>query len=56
MPGGDSLQFRDIHAFGADTAFALSIGNGEASRIYRTVDGGTTWNEQFRNTDSAGVL
>lgn len=53
VPGGDALQFRDIHAFGADTAFALSIGNGDASRIYRTVDGGSHWQEQFRNADSA---
>ncbi len=53
VPGGDSLQFRDIHAFGADTAFALAIGNGEASRIYRTIDGGSNWSEQFRNRDSA---
>lgn len=52
VPGGDSLQFRDVHAFGADTAFALAIGNGEASRIYRTTDGGSSWREQFRNTDS----
>jgi photosystem II stability/assembly factor-like uncharacterized protein len=51
VPGGDSLQFRDIHAFGADTAFVLAIGNGEASRIYRTVNGGASWTEQFRNTD-----
>jgi len=51
--GADSLQFRDIHGFGADTAFALAIGNGEASRIYRTVDGGASWREQFRNLDSA---
>src|SRR5690606_8757830 len=34
-PGGDSLQFRDIHGFGPDTAFVLSIGNGESSRVYR---------------------
>jgi photosystem II stability/assembly factor-like uncharacterized protein len=53
VSGGDSLQFRDIHAFGADTAFALAIGNGEASRIYRTTDGGASWVEQFRNRDSA---
>lgn len=51
VPGGDSLQFRDVHAFGADTAFVLAIGNGEASRIYRTVNGGATWTETFRNTD-----
>ncbi len=53
VSGGDSLQFRDIHAFGADTAFALAIGNGEASRIYHTTDGGVSWREQFRNRDSA---
>lgn len=51
VPGGESLQFRDVHAFSADTAFVLAIGNGEASRIYRTIDGGSTWTETFRNTD-----
>ena len=53
MPGGDSLQFRDIHARGADSAWALSIGNGAASRIYFTDNGGVSWREQFRNADSA---
>ena len=53
VPGSDSLQFRDVHAFGADTAYVLAIGNGDASRIYRTNDGGRTWIEQFRNTDPA---
>ena len=31
----------------------LSIGNGEASRIWRTDDGGRTWTETFRNTEEA---
>jgi photosystem II stability/assembly factor-like uncharacterized protein len=53
VAGGDSLQFRDVHAFGANTAFVLAIGEGDASRIYRTLDGGATWTEQFRNTDPA---
>jgi photosystem II stability/assembly factor-like uncharacterized protein len=53
VPGGDSLQFRDVHAFGADTAWVLAIGNGPASRIYRTTDGGASWREQFRNADTA---
>ncbi len=53
IPGGDSLQFRDIHARGADSAWALSIGNGAASRIYFTDNGGASWREQFRNADSA---
>ncbi|WP_433273238.1 WD40/YVTN/BNR-like repeat-containing protein [Actinosynnema sp. CS-041913] len=45
------LDFRDIEAFDARTAVALSIGAGESSRIYRTADGGRTWAESFRNTD-----
>jgi photosystem II stability/assembly factor-like uncharacterized protein len=29
----------------------LSIGAGENSRIYKTIDGGTTWKLQFKNTN-----
>lgn len=49
VPGAEKLDFRDIEAFDANTAYILSIGNGESSRIYKTVDGGQTWTEQFRN-------
>ena len=48
VPGAEKLDFRDIEAFDANTAYILSIGNGESSRIYKTTDGGTTWEEQFR--------
>lgn len=51
VPGADSLQFRDIHGFSADVAYALTIGNGTDSRIYKTTDGGVTWQMSFRNTD-----
>ena len=50
VPGADKLDFRDIEAFDANTAYTLSIGNGADSRIYKTTDGGKTWKEQFRNT------
>lgn len=49
VPGAEKLDFRDIEAFDANTAYILSIGNGEQSRIYKTTDGGETWKEQFRN-------
>ena len=49
VPGAEKLDFRDVEAFDANTAYILSIGNGEASRIYKTTDGGATWVEQFRN-------
>jgi photosystem II stability/assembly factor-like uncharacterized protein len=51
--GTADLQFRDIEAFDADHAVALSIGDGELSRVYVTGDGGKTWTETFRNTDPA---
>ncbi len=52
VPAAEKLDFRDIEAFDANTAYGLSIGNGESSRIYKTVDGGATWKLQFTNTDA----
>lgn len=51
VPGAEKLDFRDIEAFDSNTAYILSIGNGELSRIYKTTDGGKNWNLQFKNTD-----
>jgi photosystem II stability/assembly factor-like uncharacterized protein len=51
VPGADSLQFRDVHAFDANHAFVISIGNGTDSRIYRTRDGGDSWDLSFQNED-----
>lgn len=49
VPGAEGLDFRDVDAFGRDTAYLLSIGPGESSRIYKTTDGGATWALQFVN-------
>lgn len=51
VPDADKLDFRDIEAFDANTAYVLSIGEGENSRIYKTIDGGATWKLQFKNTN-----
>ena len=51
VPGADSLEFRDVQAASADTAWLLAAGNGDKSRIYRTVNGGRTWSIQFVSTD-----
>jgi photosystem II stability/assembly factor-like uncharacterized protein len=51
VPAAESLQFRDVHAVDARTAYLLAAGPGDRSRIYRTTDGGATWREQFRNTE-----
>ncbi len=51
IPDAEKLDFRDIEAFDANTAYVLSIGDGENSRIYKTIDGGETWKLQFKNTN-----
>lgn len=52
----DQLDFRDIDAIDSQVAYVLSIGNGPASRIYKTTDGGETWTEQFKNEDEKAFL
>jgi photosystem II stability/assembly factor-like uncharacterized protein len=48
---GERLDFRDVDAISAVAAYALSIGPGAASHIYKTSDGGERWELQFANTD-----
>jgi photosystem II stability/assembly factor-like uncharacterized protein len=47
----DRVDFRDVDAIDDQTAYVLSIGNGPASRIYKTVDAGATWTQQFSTND-----
>ena len=47
LDGGDALDFRGIVAFNTTTAYVMSSGEGEKSRIYKTTDGGETWNLQY---------
>ena len=51
IPNAEKLDFRDIDAVSNETAYVLSIGSGESSRIYKTSDAGKTWTLQFTNTD-----
>ena len=53
MAGIDSLQFRDLHALDANTAWLMAAGTGAKSGIFHTVDGGVTWTQSFANPDSA---
>ena len=53
LTGPDSaLQFRDVEAVSASTAYLLAAGPGEQSRIYKTTDAGQSWRLQFLNHDS----
>jgi photosystem II stability/assembly factor-like uncharacterized protein len=49
VPGAESLDFRDVEAFDKNTAYLLSIGEGEKSKIFKTTDGGRNWKLQFTN-------
>ncbi|HEV3146192.1 MAG TPA: glycosyl hydrolase [Gemmataceae bacterium] len=51
VPETDKLDFRDVKAFGESTAFLLSAGPGDDSRIYKTTDGGKAWALQFKNNN-----
>ena len=51
IEGADKLDFRNIRGFDDHTAYVLSIGPGEQSRIYQTADGGHHWQLQFTNHD-----
>jgi len=54
VPGADSLQFRDVHGVDGNTAYLLSAGPGELSRIYKTRNGGHSWELQFMNEEPEG--
>jgi photosystem II stability/assembly factor-like uncharacterized protein len=44
---GEALDFRGIVSFNEKTAYVMSSGEGEKSRIYETTDGGEIWNLQY---------
>jgi photosystem II stability/assembly factor-like uncharacterized protein len=56
VAGGEGLDFRDVKAFSAEVAYLLAAGPGEQSRIYKTNDGGKTWDLQFTNHDPKGFF
>ncbi|MGA7224781.1 MAG: hypothetical protein WBX16_18115, partial [Candidatus Acidiferrales bacterium] len=46
----DELQFRDVQGVSDKVAYLMSIGNNTTDfKIYKTTDGGATWNIQFTN-------
>lgn len=47
MPNANAMDFRSIQAFGDATAYVMSIGPGQASRIYKTTDAGKHWTLEY---------
>jgi photosystem II stability/assembly factor-like uncharacterized protein len=56
VPGAEALDFRDVHAVDARTAYLLASGPGDKSRIYKTTDSGAHWALQFTNPDPTGFF
>ena len=50
------LDVRDVHALDASTAWIMTAGPAEASRILFTEDGGATWVEQHRETEKIAFV
>ncbi|WP_328843636.1 WD40/YVTN/BNR-like repeat-containing protein [Streptomyces sp. NBC_00258] len=51
-PGGAVDEFRDVEAFDRDHALVLTLSSAtEPPRIYRTADGGASWQLVFRDPD-----
>src|ERR1700735_3142782 len=49
VAGGETLDFRGIVALDETTAYLMSSGEGDKSRIYKTMDGGETWKLEFND-------
>src|SRR5579871_3394103 len=50
-PDAEKLDFRGLKAFDKNTAYLMSAGPGDESRIYKTTDGGRTWSLRFKNLE-----
>jgi photosystem II stability/assembly factor-like uncharacterized protein len=51
---GEKLDYRDIEWLGGDLLVLMSAGEGEASKIFQSKDGGTTWHRLHTNPDPKG--
>lgn len=56
VAGAEKLDFRDVHGVDANTAYLLSIGTGNSSRIYKTTDAGQNWMLQYTEQNAKGFL
>jgi photosystem II stability/assembly factor-like uncharacterized protein len=54
--GAEALDFRGVQALDETTAWLLSSGPGDKSRIYKTTDAGGHWTLQYTNPDAKGFF
>jgi photosystem II stability/assembly factor-like uncharacterized protein len=51
VPGVGALDFRSVYAFSASTAYVLSSGEGDKSKLFQTTDGGEHWSLLYTSTE-----
>jgi photosystem II stability/assembly factor-like uncharacterized protein len=56
VPGAETLDFRGVRGIDDHTAWLMSSGPGDKSRIYRTTDSGAHWTLLFTNPDEKGFF
>ncbi len=56
IPGAEELDFRGLHARSATTAWLMSAGPGDKSRVFKTTDAGAHWTLLFTNPDEKGFF
>ena len=56
VPDGSALDFRGVVGIDANAAYVMSSGEGEKSRIYKTGDGGKTWQVEYTGRRKAFFL
>lgn len=49
VPGAGDLEFRDLMAVSREEVTLVSAGTGAASQLWRTVDGGAHWSQEWVN-------
>lgn len=54
VPGYETLDFRTLYAI--DSNIAIIANAGSPAYILRTTDGGATWKQVYKNTDSAAFI
>jgi photosystem II stability/assembly factor-like uncharacterized protein len=56
VPGQPDLDFRGIVAFSDTTAYLMSSGDGDKSRIYKTTNGGQSWEQLYTDINKSFFL
>ena len=56
IPDAETLDFRGVQSLIPDTAYVMSSGEAEKSRIYKTTDGGRNWKLQYKGEQKSIFL